>query len=159
MHMKRFAAALLGLLLALAALTPALASGGPGIHQKSDSYHYVRGVTYHQRSATRATYSHAGYGAPVYYGGSATDAIAWAANRWGVSYAWLLGVAECESGLNPGAYNAYSGASGLFQFMPGTYWAYAARIGETRSYWDAWGAANVAAYMFSIGQSDQWTCR
>lgn len=159
MHVKRFAAALLGLLLALAALTPAAASQGSGIHQKRESYHYVRAVTHHQQSTTRAAYGHAGYGAPAYYGGgSATDAIAWAANRWGVSYSWLLGVAECESGLNPSAYNP-SGASGLFQFMPGTYWTYAARIGETRSYWDAWGAANVAAYMFSIGQSYQWTCR
>jgi soluble lytic murein transglycosylase-like protein len=101
--------------------------------------------------------------APIYrrapaYGGGATDAIAQASARWGVSYGWLLRVASCESGLNPGAYNP-SGASGLFQFMPGTYFLYASQIGETRSYWDAYGAANVAGYMFSRGLSYQWTCR
>ncbi len=95
--------------------------------------------------------------APVQSGG-VNGAIATASARWGVSYGWLVRVATCESGLNPSAYNP-SGASGLFQFMPGTYWLYASRIGETRSYWDAYGAANVAAYMFSIGQSYQWTCR
>ena len=101
--------------------------------------------------------------APIYraaptYGGSATDAIAQAAARWGVSYGWLLRVATCESGLNPSAQNP-SGASGLFQFMPGTYFLYASRIGETRSYWDAYGSANVAGYMFSRGLAYQWTCR
>lgn len=95
--------------------------------------------------------------APVQSGG-VFGAISTASARWGVSYGWLVRVATCESGLNPSAYNP-SGASGLFQFMPGTYWLYASRIGETRSYWDAYGAANVAAYMFSIGQSYQWTCR
>jgi len=101
--------------------------------------------------------------APIYrsapvYGGGATDAIAQAANRWGVSYGWLLRVATCESGLNPSAQNP-SGASGLFQFMPGTYFLYASQIGETRSYWDAYASANVAAYMFSRGLSYQWSCR
>jgi len=95
---------------------------------------------------------------PTYHTYSSTDAIAAAAAHWGVSYGWLVRVAQCESGLNPSAYNP-SGASGLFQFMPATYWLYAGQIGETRSYWDAYGSANVAAYMFSRGLSYQWTCR
>lgn len=77
--------------------------------------------------------------------------------RWGVSYFWLLRVAECESGLNASAYNA-SGASGLFQFMPGTFYSYARQIGEWRSLWNPAAAANVAAYMFSRGQAYQWSC-
>lgn len=91
-------------------------------------------------------------------GGDARAAISAASARWHVSYGWLLRVASCESGLNPYAQNP-SGASGLFQFMPSTYYAYAARIGETGSIWNAYSNANVAGYMFSIGQSYQWTCR
>lgn len=85
--------------------------------------------------------------------------IAAAATRWHVAYDWLLRVATCESGLNPAAYNSSSGASGLFQFMPGTFALYATRIGETGSIWSADASANVAAYMFSIGQAIQWACR
>jgi soluble lytic murein transglycosylase-like protein len=59
--------------------------------------------------------------------------------------------------MQPYAYNP-SGASGLAQFMPGTYWAYAARIGERRSYWNPYAAANVMAFMFSRGQAYQWSC-
>jgi soluble lytic murein transglycosylase-like protein len=67
-------------------------------------------------------------------------------------------VARCESGFNPDAYNSYSGASGLFQFMPGTFYAYASRIGEWRSLWNPFASANVAAYMASRGQQYQWSC-
>ena len=85
-------------------------------------------------------------------------AIRWAAARWGVSYPWLLRVAECESGLRSDAYNP-SGASGLMQWMPSSYWGLAERIGETRSYWDPYAAANVASYAFSRGLSSMWSCR
>ncbi len=85
----------------------------------------------------------------------ALDAIAVASARWHVSYSWLLRIAIRESGLNPWAHNP-SGASGLFQFMPSTYYAYAPRIGEFRSIFDPYANANVAAYMFSIGLSYAW---
>ncbi len=91
------------------------------------------------------------------YGDTVHDAIYKAAQHWGVSYWYLVRLATCESGLNPGAYNP-SGASGLFQFMPSTYAAYAARIGEGGSLWNAYSNANVAAYMISQGQAYQWTC-
>jgi soluble lytic murein transglycosylase-like protein len=90
---------------------------------------------------------------------SASDsvaAIAEAAARWGVSESWLMSVARCESGLNPYAFNGYN--AGLFQFAPGTYWEFAGRIGETRSYWNPYGAANVAAFMFHEGLSYEWAC-
>jgi len=85
-------------------------------------------------------------------------AIAAASRRYGVSYAWLLRVATCESGLNPSASNP-SGAQGLFQFMSGTYATYAARSGVGGSVWAAVTSARVAAYMFKNGMSDQWSCR
>jgi Transglycosylase SLT domain len=85
-------------------------------------------------------------------------AIHWAAVRWGASEPVLVAVAQCESGLNPRAYNASGGYSGLFQFLPATYWAYARLAGETRSYWSASGSADVAAWMFAHGLANQWTC-
>jgi Transglycosylase SLT domain len=85
-------------------------------------------------------------------------AIHWAAARWGASDPALVAVAQCESGLNPQAYNAGGGFSGLFQFLPATYWAYARLAGETRSYWSASGSADVAAWMFAHGLAHQWGC-
>jgi hypothetical protein len=69
-----------------------------------------------------------------------------------------VAVAQCESALNPQAYNASSGSSGLFQFMPTTYRAYGRLAGETRSYWSASGSADVAAWMFAHGLANQWAC-
>jgi hypothetical protein len=85
-------------------------------------------------------------------------AIHWAAARWSASESELVAVARCESGLNPQAYNAGGGFSGLFQFLPATYWAYARLAGESRSYWSASGSANVAAWMFAHGLAHQWGC-
>ena len=71
----------------------------------------------------------------------------------------LLRVAYCESRFNPGAYNA-SGASGLFQFLPSTWAANSVRAGfGGASVWDPVASANVAAYMFRLGQSGQWVCK
>lgn len=81
--------------------------------------------------------------------------IIWAAaQKYNVSYSWILGVAECESGLNPTAVNRSSGASGLFQFMPATFYGH----GGT-DIWNPTQQANIAAKMFSIGESSEWTCK
>jgi hypothetical protein len=77
--------------------------------------------------------------------------------HWGASEPALVAVVQCESGLNPQAYNT-SGPSGLFQFLPTTYWAYARLAGETRSYWSASGSADVAAWMFTHGLANQRAC-
>ncbi|HUY61461.1 MAG TPA: transglycosylase SLT domain-containing protein [Candidatus Dormibacteraeota bacterium] len=76
-----------------------------------------------------------------------------AAKRYGVSYSWLLSTAECESGLNPNAVNTSSGATGLFQFMPTTFYGH----GGT-DIWSPYQQANIAAQMFAAGESNQWTC-
>jgi soluble lytic murein transglycosylase-like protein len=72
----------------------------------------------------------------------------------------LLRVAWCESRYNPSAINARSGASGLFQFMPGTWAANSVRAGHAgASAFDPVASANTAAYMFRNGQAWQWSCK
>lgn len=85
--------------------------------------------------------------------GSIQDIIIAAAGRWGVSPGQLLRVAACESGFNLYAHNP-SGATGLFQFMPSTFYGY----GGTDLY-SAYDQANIAAKMFSQNQSNQWVCK
>ena len=83
-----------------------------------------------------------------------------AAAAQGANADQLLRVAYCESRYNPGAYNASSGASGLFQFMPSTWAANSVRAGYAgASVWDPVANANVAAWMFARGQAGQWSCR
>jgi len=68
-----------------------------------------------------------------------------------------INVASCESGLNPGAYNQ-SGASGVFQIMPGT-WAGTSEAGA--SPFNAY-ANIVAAHQIFVrdGYSwGEWTCK
>jgi len=74
--------------------------------------------------------------------------------RYGVSGDQLVRVANCESSLNPYAYNRRSGASGLFQFMPGTFYAHGGH-----NIWDPSDQSDVAARMFSQGYSYEWSCR
>ncbi|MHB1524981.1 MAG: transglycosylase SLT domain-containing protein [Candidatus Dormibacteria bacterium] len=77
-----------------------------------------------------------------------------ASKRYGVPYGRLLSVAKCESSLNPLAVNRSSGASGLFQFMPATFYGH----GGT-DIWNPTQQANTAAKMFSIGESSEWVCK
>ena len=68
--------------------------------------------------------------------------------------AWMLRVARCESGLNPYARNP-SGASGTYQFMPGTFRAFGGR----GSIWSAREQARVAAWAVKRGLRHHWQCR
>jgi hypothetical protein len=97
---------------------------------------------------------------PVAAPASIESVIRAAAARWGADPTQLLRVAWCESRYDPSAYNASSGASGLFQFMPRTWAANSVRAGYSgASVFDAVASANTAAYMFSIGQAGQWSCK
>lgn len=86
-----------------------------------------------------------------------------AAARFGISAQWLINCARSEGGLGPSDYDTMntggSGAGGNWQFMSGTFYGYAPRAGLPRPHtWlDSHDQAWVAAYMFSIGESDQWT--
>jgi uncharacterized protein YabE (DUF348 family) len=94
-------------------------------------------------------------------GGSEIEAIIRdAAAAQGANADQLVRVAYCESRFNPGAYNASSGASGLFQFLASTWAANSVRAGYAgASVFDPVASANVAAWMFARGQAGQWVCR
>ncbi|MFN2519752.1 MAG: G5 domain-containing protein [Candidatus Limnocylindria bacterium] len=113
----------------------------------------VRGTRARAQASTPAASSPA---AP----GDIRGIIIAAAARWGANADQLLRVAYCESGYNPNAYNGILGASGLFQIIPGTWAANSVRAGYGgASVFDPVANANVAAYMFSVGQAGQWVCK
>ena len=86
----------------------------------------------------------------------ASRAIHRAGVRYGVAEHLLRAIAICESGLRPNPPSP-SGVYGLFQFSPATYWSYARRIGETRTYFNPYASANVAAYAISVGGGANWS--
>ena len=88
-------------------------------------------------------------------GNAIVDIITEAAVEYGQSPAELLRVARCESNLDPSAYNPRSGASGLFQFLPGT-WRTTPFAGS--SIFDPRANANAAAWMWSVGRRGEWNC-
>lgn len=88
--------------------------------------------------------------APVYASGSTSGIIAQAASEFGLSSSYLIGVAECESGLNPRAYNA-AGYYGLFQFDQTTWSAYG-----YGSIYDPVAQARTAARLLAAGESSRW---
>jgi soluble lytic murein transglycosylase-like protein len=95
------------------------------------------------------------------------DLITKWSTHYGVNTNWMLRVAQCESGYRPDAVNGHywapdgSTPTGLFQFVRSTYTANAARIGlpAQDDRLDPDRAAQVAAWMFSINQSNQWACK
>jgi len=88
-------------------------------------------------------------------GGTITEIIYAAAAKYGQNGDAMFAVASCESGLNPNAVNSWSGASGLFQFLPGT-WASTPYAGY--SSFDPVANAEAAAWMWSVGRRGEWVC-
>jgi soluble lytic murein transglycosylase-like protein len=84
-------------------------------------------------------------------GGDVEAIITAAAQAQGVDPSWLISTAECESGLNPNAYNGSGPYDGLFQFLPSTFRAH----GGT-NIWDPSQQAQIAATMFANGESGEW---
>jgi hypothetical protein len=78
-----------------------------------------------------------------------------AADRYGQSRQAMLQVARCESVLDPYAVNPSSNASGLFQFLPGT-WATTPYAAE--NIFDPVASANAAGWMWSVGRRGEWVC-
>ena len=87
------------------------------------------------------------------------QAIHQAASEYGVSEAWLLRVAACESRFVPWV-TSRGGHRGLFQFADRTFaWmSWQAGWGGTSPY-DPAAAAHVAAWAFRNGYAHHWSCR
>jgi hypothetical protein len=84
------------------------------------------------------------------HSGSIEEIIYAAAAEYDVDGAHLLSIAECESGLDPKAYNS-AGYHGLFQYDEGT-WA-AEGNGDI---WDPVAQARTTARLIADGQSSRW---
>lgn len=82
--------------------------------------------------------------------GSVTEIIYAAAAEFGIDPNYLLSVASCESGLNPGAVNP-AGYHGLFQFDQATWSAYG-----YGSIYDPAAQARAAARMLAAGMASRW---
>jgi soluble lytic murein transglycosylase-like protein len=89
-------------------------------------------------------------GSPAPIEGTVEDVIFEAAAEFGLSGTYLVSVAECESHLNPHAYNP-AGYYGLFQFDDQTWSAYG-----YGSVYDPVAQARTAARLIAAGQSSRW---
>lgn len=79
-----------------------------------------------------------------------------AADKYGQPRADMLRVAQCESVLDPNVINPYSGASGLFQFMPGTW---ATTPFANQNIFDPVANAEAAGWMWQNGRRNEWVCQ
>lgn len=82
--------------------------------------------------------------------GSITEILYAAAAEFGLDGGYLVSVASCESGLNPGAVNP-AGYHGLFQFAESTWASYG-----YGSIYDATAQARTAARMLAAGMASHW---
>jgi hypothetical protein len=78
-----------------------------------------------------------------------------AAQHWGVSVAWMLKTANCESHFHWNSVNPRGPYIGVFQFLMSTF---IANGGTAATIWDPAAQANIAAKMFAHGQSGEWSC-
>jgi hypothetical protein len=92
----------------------------------------------------------------------AQSAVAADAIEYGISLglpaAWAWRVSWCESRHNVWAYNRWSGASGLFQFIPST-WMATPQGRAGLSPFDPYANAAAAAWLYHTGGPRHWSCR
>ena len=93
------------------------------------------------------------WGVYVCSGENVGHAIRYWAAQYGLGWWQLAATAACESDFKVNAYNPASGVSGIFQFMPSTfYWQGGTNL------WDPWDQSRIAAKMFANGLAYHWHC-
>lgn len=132
--------------------------GGADVELTGDQANGFYGVIYDgNRGWAYGDYLNFGGGGS---GGSSSDDIVAiiyaAAARYGQNGDDMLRVAECESGLDPSQVTPPYNASGLFQFLPGT-WATTPYADQ--DIFDPVANANAAAWMWSVGRRGEWVCQ
>jgi soluble lytic murein transglycosylase-like protein len=79
------------------------------------------------------------------------------AEEYGVSTTTALAVAKCESGLDQGAKNPNSSASGIFQFLKSTWKSTLERMGLPSNLDVFDGDANIRAAMWLMAEDGIYT--
>ena len=86
------------------------------------------------------------------------------ATKYNLHVAEFTAVAKCESNFRADALNRAdpgTGSKGVFQFQDGTFMEFSKKAGLLDAdVWNPWDNIEVAAYMFSLGDSGKkhWTC-
>lgn len=93
--------------------------------------------------------------------GRVKRAIYDSAMTFGVPYDVLLGIAQCESSLNPRAQDGKH--YGLFQFLPSTFQGGQRAMRDmtgiqAHTLWNPLDASYVAGFLFAVGKADRWAC-
>jgi hypothetical protein len=85
------------------------------------------------------------------------EAIRLAAIAYGVDYGQMYNIADCETGgsFNRYSKNRHSSASGLFQFLAGTF---AGTPYGRESIWSPYANALAAGWMMAHGRRGEWVC-
>lgn len=125
-----------------------------GANENTEATLRFRRATFNSRPAPEPSPSEPATGTTVAPapapGGSITEIIYAAAAEFGIDGGYLLGVAQCESTLNPQAHNP-AGYHGLFQYDSGTWAAYG-----YGSIYDPVAQARTTARLLAMGQSSRW---
>jgi hypothetical protein len=87
----------------------------------------------------------------------ALEAIRLASIAYHVDYRQMRALASCETGgsFNPYSKNPASTASGLFQFLTGTF---AGTPYGRESIWSPYASALAAGWMMAHGRRSEWSC-
>jgi uncharacterized protein YraI len=138
-------------------------SGGADVELTGDQDNGFYGVIYNgTRGWAYGDYLNIGGGNDSVDGsdGWSTDEIVAiiyaAAAQYGQNGDDMLRVAQCESGLDPYNVTPPYSASGLFQFLPGTW---ASTPFADQDIFDPVANANAAGWMWSVGRRGEWVCQ
>lgn len=76
--------------------------------------------------------------------------------KWGVDPALMARIVNCESGFKPNVKNTQSTASGIMQFLDGTYASYTKKYGITAPKSDPVAQVELAVRMIADGGLSHW---